>query len=203
MPKNVEIKARIADYEAARALIERVSSSIPEVLVQEDTFFNSPRGRLKLRVYSDNAGELIYYKRSNYRRPSRSSYQIFRLVHPGWTKQWFTEMFGIRGTVKKRRVLYKIGNVRVHLDRVDLLGDFIELEVVLCDGDRLETGMETANFLMKQLDIHSKNLIAGAYLDLIMKQRCRTDGKDKVEGRGRTTKEAEKIASEKWDKKHK
>jgi predicted adenylyl cyclase CyaB len=173
MPKNIEIKAKIVSLDKILSIVEEISDSIPELLVQEDTFFNSPKGRLKIRIFEDTTGELIYYKRLNVCGPKRSRYQIFQLADPNPAKRWFSEMFGIKGVVRKRRTLYKIGNTRIHLDRVDSLGDFIELEVVFGDNDTIETGKDIVDNLMRKLNIYSKNLISGAYIDLIASQQSK------------------------------
>ena len=171
MRRNIEIKARITNPQAVQALIEMVADSKPELLSQEDTFFHSPKGRLKVRVFGDASGQLIYYKRSNRRGPRQSRYQLFRLVNPDDTKRWFAAMFGVKGIVRKRRVLYKVGKTRIHLDSVDTLGDFIELEVVLDNGDHTETGKEIADTLMNKLNIDRRSLISCAYADLLFAQR--------------------------------
>ena len=63
-----------------------------------------------------------------------------------------------------------IGQARIHLDEVEDLGNFLELEVMLQEGQRVEDGMAIANELMEKLGVKKKDWIAGAYIDLI-KQR--------------------------------
>ena len=69
--------------------------------------------------------------------------------------------------MRKRRTLYIVGRTRVHLDRVEELGDFLELEVVLADGDAPEPGIAEARELMAALGISPSQLIEGAYVDLL------------------------------------
>ncbi len=63
MPSNVEIKARLRDREAVEALVRARADHGPELIVQEDVFFACETGRLKLRRFSDDRGELIFYRR--------------------------------------------------------------------------------------------------------------------------------------------
>ena len=69
--------------------------------------------------------------------------------------------------VKKVRELFLVGRIRIHLDSVEWLGDFVELEVMLKDGEDPETGLSEANGLMEKLGIDEVDLIAGAYADLL------------------------------------
>jgi predicted adenylyl cyclase CyaB len=167
MPANIEIKARIADREAARKLVERISDSKPESIYQEDTFFFSRKGRLKLRIFDDASGELIYYERPDTRKPGLCEYQRTRVADPEFVRECFSETLNIRGTVRKQRTLYFAGNTRIHLDRVDNLGDFLELEIVLRPDDTPEKGKEIAEKLMSQLEIDPRNLVSCAYIDLL------------------------------------
>jgi len=79
---------------------------------------------------------------------------------------------GVCGIVDKERTLYMVGNTRVHLDRVEGLGDYVELEVVLQPGQSTEEGMEVARTLMETLRIEDEDLVEGAYLDLLWERRA-------------------------------
>jgi predicted adenylyl cyclase CyaB len=74
---------------------------------------------------------------------------------------------GTRGVVRKQRLLYRIGNTRVHLDDVDGLGAFVELEVVLNESQTSQEGESVAEEIMKQLGICETDLVAEAYIDLL------------------------------------
>lgn len=75
--------------------------------------------------------------------------------------------YGEVGRVRKHRTLYLVDRTRVHLDRVEGLGHFLELEVVLSSSESSQPGVEVAHRLLDQLGIESSQLIEGAYVDLL------------------------------------
>src|SRR5262245_42488355 len=128
MPVNIEIKARARDFAEARRRAQVLSGGPAEVISQEDTFFNAPKGRLKLRALGDRA-QLIYYERVDASGPKRSDYQVFETGNPDSLKATLTLALGLRGVIRKTRYLHLVGQTRIHLDDVEGLGQFIELEV--------------------------------------------------------------------------
>jgi len=82
-----------------------------------------------------------------------------------------TRGLGTLGRVRKRRLLLLAGRTRIHLDRVEGLGDFLELEVVLRDGEAETNGVAEAHALMAQLGVRPEQLLEGAYLDLLGARR--------------------------------
>ena len=169
MPANIEIKARVRNFPDLKRRAEAISDSPLEVIPQEDTFFVTPKGRLKLRVFAPDRAQLVYYERPDQEGPKRSDYFIFNTNDPENLKTALSLALGIRGVVKKTRYLYMAGQTRVHLDDVEGLGQFMELEVVLRDDQSDNEGQAIANDLMKKLGIAPADLIEGAYLDLLEK----------------------------------
>lgn len=167
MATNIEIKARVADLELLRERVEALSDTAGELIVQEDTFFNVPSGRLKLRLLAADHGQLIYYQRSDRAGPKRSDYLLANTREPQTLKAALSAALGVRGQVNKDRWLYWIGQTRVHLDQVEGLGAFMELEVVLQSGDDPVQGQAIAQSIMDDLDLRQSDLIEGAYIDLI------------------------------------
>ncbi|MFW5927104.1 MAG: class IV adenylate cyclase [Wenzhouxiangella sp.] len=167
MARNVEIKARVADPArmAERAL--RIADEGPWTIEQDDTFFACPDGRLKLRDFGNGSGELIFYRRPDRTGPGQSEYCITPTGDPGGLRQLLTDALGATGRVRKQRTLYLAGRTRIHLDRVEGLGDFLELEVVLSDGELPRIGQAEARCLMKRLGIASDDLVDVAYVDLL------------------------------------
>ncbi len=167
MARNVEIKARIQDMEALAALAARISDTAPTQIVQDDTFFHCPTGRLKLRTFADGEGELIYYRRADQRGPKESFYVRSSTATPETLREALAHAYGISGRVRKRRILFMVGRTRIHLDTVESLGTFAELEVVLTDGENVADAMAEARRIMAQLEIGQSDLVEGAYVDLI------------------------------------
>jgi len=170
MPSNLEIKGRVGDLQKTLQLAREISSSPGEILEQEDTFFSIPHGRLKLRIINSSQAELIYYERADIKGPRTSQYCICPSTNPGQLKDLLAAALGIRGSVKKRRHLFLTGQTRIHLDEVEGLGVFLELEYVLKPGESLERAMDTVQTLRRQLKVPEENLVPVAYLDLLVAQ---------------------------------
>jgi len=166
MPANIEIKARVADFERLRNAAEQLSDSGCQAIPQEDTFFNCPGGRLKLRELNPQRGQLIYYQRQDIVGPKHSEYKIFETNDPAGLKLILETAYGIRGVVTKTRYLYLVGQTRIHLDDVVGLGKFMELEVVLNPGQTDAQGQAEAEMLMVKLGIKKTDLIDSAYMDM-------------------------------------
>ena len=167
MPSNIEIKARVRDFDGLRQRAEDLSDLPLQVIRQEDTFFNTEKGRLKLRVLAPDRAQLIYYLRSDQEGPKRSDYHIFETPDPENLKGVLELAYGIRGVVKKTRYLYIVGQTRVHVDDVEGLGQFMELEVVMQAGQSDAQGQAIAEGLMTSLGIEREDLIEGAYMDMM------------------------------------
>jgi predicted adenylyl cyclase CyaB len=167
MPANIEIKARVEDFETLQYTAASLSDAGVQVIPQEDTFFNVPSGRLKLRILSVDLGYLIFYQRPDQEGPKRSDYTLAETQDPASLKLALSQALGVRGVVRKTRYLYMIGQTRVHLDDVEGLGLFVELEVVLRDGQSDTDGQEITATLMQKLGVDPSALIEGAYMDLI------------------------------------
>jgi predicted adenylyl cyclase CyaB len=167
LPSNIEIKARVRNFEEIRRRAEEVSDIPVEVIPQEDIFFNTPQGRLKLRLLTEDRGQLIYYRRPDQEGPKRSDYQISHTSDPANLKRVLERAYGIRGVVRKTRYLYLVGQTRVHLDHVEGLGQFMELEVVMEEGQSDAEGQAIAEELMASLGIERSDWLEGAYMDLL------------------------------------
>ena len=170
MPCNVEIKARLLDRASVEARAAALSDAGPQVIPQEDYFFTSVDARLKLRVLSPEAGELIRYQRSNQTGARRSNYSIARTSDPLVLRDILTSSLGSAGIVRKMRTLYTIGQTRVHLDEVEGLGDYLELEVVLGPEQDEAEGMRIAEALLDNFGITKDQLVGEAYVDLLFRR---------------------------------
>jgi adenylate cyclase class IV len=167
MARNVEIKARIDSIEALLPRARLLADGEATVIEQDDTFFACAHGRLKLRDFGDGRGELIHYARADVSGPKLSDYVRAPTTDPAALREALARAHGEVGRVRKTRHLLMSGATRIHLDRVEGLGDFLELEVVLRDGQSVEEGDAIAVRLLRELGIDPAQHVAGAYLDLL------------------------------------
>lgn len=170
--RNVEIKARVTPEQLASILskVQLLANSGPIELHQDDIYFSSTRGRLKLRVLCPTEGQLIFYERPDIPKPKESQYVIATTPQPAELCEVLTRVCGVAGRVKKTRTLFMVGRTRVHLDKVEGLGGlghFVELEVVLSEGELPQTGVDVANLLLEELGVPRQQMVAEGYFDLL------------------------------------
>lgn len=172
--KNIEIKARVSLEQVGSILSKLIplTSCAPVEIVQDDIYFSCPNGRLKLRMLSADEGELIFYERPNVSSPKESRYVIAPTSCPDLLRDALTHAYGQAGRVTKTRTLFMVGRTRVLIDEVaGLTGRFIELEVVLSEGESAEAGVAVANDLLARLGVAQEQLVAEGYVDLLAKER--------------------------------
>lgn len=167
MASNIEIKARAPDLDSVEQLVSRHDVLSCETLHQEDVFFHCPRGRLKLRIFAPDRGELIYYERPDAAEAKQSYYEIAPTAEPKRLRTTLAAALGERVVVKKRRRVYLAGQTRIHLDEVEGLGSFVELEVVLREGQTAADGRRVMQHWMERLEISPEDLVPCAYADLL------------------------------------
>lgn len=167
MPTNIEIKARVHDALALGARVTAIADSPGVTLRQRDTFFVCADGRLKLREFGDGGSELIWYRRDDTSGSKKSEYRVTPVPDPSCLREILARAVGTTGVVVKTRRLFLVGQTRVHLDEVAGLGTFVELEVVLRDGQAEAEGHAIAAELIGRLGIEARDLVEGAYADLL------------------------------------
>jgi predicted adenylyl cyclase CyaB len=171
--RNLEIKATVESLAAARRrLRELPGAGRHAILHQTDWYFRVPKGRLKLRVVGGRRdGELIAYLRPTRTAARTSEFQRMPVADAAGTKRLLDRMLGAKARVRKRREVWLYQNARIHLDTVEGLGRFIEIEVVITQG------MPQARAVMKELRVmlgmRRKDLIAGSYGELTAKRKTR------------------------------
>ncbi|KAK3701543.1 hypothetical protein QZH41_020531 [Actinostola sp. cb2023] len=177
MPSNVEIKAKVHDLEKLKLKAKELSGEDGTLIKQQDTFFNVPDGRLKLRCLQEKPSQLIYYERSDSSGPKLSNYYIATTSQPKGMIVTLKHALGVKGqplldartmgvsrketpvyqiaystfyqgVVKKERYLYMVGQTRVHVDHVEGLGDFMELETYLKPAELLKKCLNMAKVVI-------------------------------------------------------
>ena len=117
------------------------------------------------------ARELIFYTRPDVPGPKISEYFVAATPSPQAMREALGRALGIIGRVRKRRRLYLVQDTRIHLDEVDGLGSFLELEVVLAEPRSAAEGETVALRLLPALGVSEADLIRGAYVDLLQEYR--------------------------------
>jgi len=165
--RNVEIKARVADLAETRRRVQQLATQPPVHCKQTDTYFTCRMGRLKLRETVGRPAQLIWYDRPNLADPRISRYQWVEIPDADLARDVLAAALGIQAVVRKRREVYLYRFVRIHLDQVEILGDFIELEAVLESGiDEVDARRVLAD-LIERLEISPESLVGSSYVDML------------------------------------
>jgi predicted adenylyl cyclase CyaB len=164
--RNLEAKFRLSDLAAARRSAEAIGFVFEAVLEQRDTFFVVPSGKLKLRQQGGD-GWLIHYHRDHSQQLELSNYEMATVAEPEATRAILLAALGAQAEVRKERTLLMRRNIRLHLDHVDGLGEFGELEAVLREADRSDTYHAEVSEILGALDVAGADLIDVSYFELI------------------------------------
>ncbi|MDZ7716164.1 MAG: class IV adenylate cyclase [Balneolaceae bacterium] len=168
--QNVEIKARCSNPDKIQAILKEHDADFKGTDHQIDTYFNIPDGRLKLREGTIE-NNLIYYKRSNTKQPKTSEINLVPMDHPKAMKKLLSNALGVWKVVDKQRKIYFIDNVKFHIDKVEQLGSFVEIEAIDEEGTLGEARLrEQCNHYLQLFDISDKDLVAVSYSDLLDEQ---------------------------------
>ncbi len=165
MPRNLEVKAKIASIQNAIEFAEVLHARHAGILRQTDTYFKVPRGRLKLREIHGDHSELIFYEREETSGHRMSQFEQFPVSDPDRLKFLLTSACGVRGIVEKERILFLCNEtIRIHLDDVKNLGAFLEFEIPVSDFPDAEEQME---MLVRHFHIRPSDYVMTSYIDLI------------------------------------
>jgi predicted adenylyl cyclase CyaB len=163
---NFEFKARLNNEQQVRAALKRLDARFIGTDHQVDTYFRVPSGRLKVREGRlENA--LIFYQRSNLRRARQASVEMMLLPRRNSLRAILARSLGILAVVDKRREIYFVKNVKIHLDRVRRLGKFLEVEAISRAGDVKKIRSQARQF-QELFGITAKDIVAESYSDLIL-----------------------------------
>lgn len=168
---NVELKARIPSREAAIRTAHRLGATDQGEERQVDTYFSTGRERLKLRASSSGAHFLIRYSRPDDPGIRKSQYRLRPIADPGSLRSILAAQWGVRAVVTKlRHVFLWEGRVRIHVDRVEGLGEFLEFEAVLDPSrpqyDEVEAALDVAR-LAREFGIADGDRVATSYGTLV------------------------------------
>ena len=191
--RNIELKARLEDLQAARETATRVATERVGKQHQIDTYFHCRHGRLKLREIDGTSAQLIWYARQDEKGPKASDYLLVPIADPEVQTQAararqkdpqtcatgaqklprealkaaLSGALGVRVTVEKHREIFLVHNVRIHLDQVVGLGTFLEFEAVLGPTVDDAFGRSQVDDLAGRFAIRPDDLVSTSYADLM------------------------------------
>ena len=167
---NVELKARDPEPERSLALCRHLGAHDEGTLWQRDTYYAVANGRLKLREQQPGCAHLIAYARANRPEQRESRYRLVEVADAAALDAALADALGVECVVTKRRRLLRWRSVRIHLDAVEQLGTFVELEAVAPADSDLTVERELIAALRQELGITDERLVARGYADQIREQ---------------------------------
>ena len=165
---NIEIKASSKNHAGIREILESKNAEFKGIDHQVDIYFNVKSGRLKLRE-GNIENHLIHYNRENRSGPKQSDLILYKPAPESNLKEILIKSLGILVVVEKKREIYLIDNVKFHLDDVNGLGTFVEIEAIDSAGSiEKERLFEQCNYYCKLFKIKNEDLVAESYSDLLL-----------------------------------
>jgi adenylate cyclase class 2 len=166
---NIEIKAHCEDLDRAEKNLQSLGAGPAGTFHQKDMYFRTDKGRLKLREIGSGEAHLIFYRRENIPGPKRSDYEVAFTSDPEALRNMLKDVMGTWIEVDKKRKVWLWENVRIHLDEVKGLGQFVELEAVIDmeEGRDLGDSQERVEMLLRALEIQPDQLVGESYSDML------------------------------------
>lgn len=168
----VELKAKISSREEVGARLRSLGAVFVTTLRQRDVYFNGVRGRLKLRLQEPGADQLVQYDRPDLASAKGSRIQVSVLPPGHGMETLLSNALGVATVVTKQRDVFDWDGTRVHVDRVDGLGEYVEFERLVGPEGATSQDREHLLGLAARLGISTDALEAGSYADLL-KSRAR------------------------------
>jgi adenylate cyclase class IV len=169
--RNIELKATDPDPPASLEVCRTLGAADHGTIAQRDTYFAVARGGLKLREEQPGRPHLIQFERANEPQQRESRYRIIEVSDGASLCAALATTIGIHGVVAKRRHLLLWQSVRIHLDEVEQLGTFIELEAVAPPDSNLDHERQLVVELRDALGITDERLVALGYAAQLFHER--------------------------------
>lgn len=167
---NIEIKAKCSNLNKIRRILQAKSAKLQGKDHQIDTYFKIRKGRLKLRE-GNIENFLIHYQRKDQKGPKQSKVTLFKTLPDPSLKEILIKSLDILVVVNKQREIYFIDNVKFHIDEVEKLGSFVEIEAIDKDGSiGKEKLLEQCRQYMELFGIKKAELISESYSGLLLNQ---------------------------------
>jgi predicted adenylyl cyclase CyaB len=165
---NVEIKARTFNPDQLEEILLKSGAEYVGLDYQKDIYYQVKAGRLKLRV-GNIENSLIYYERADQKEAKSSHFELARFSPDIGIENVLFKALDVKVIVEKQRKIFYLQNLKIHIDHLNELGDFVEIEARDMEGEFSETELyEHCQNCMQQLNIKQADLIDISYSDMIM-----------------------------------
>ena len=162
----VEFKARCSDHDRIRELLKQKNARFVGTDHQIDTYFRVDQGRLKLREGSIE-NSLIFYSRPNDAGPKQSDVTMTLVPSDSDLRAVLIKALGVLVAVDKRREIYFVENVKIHLDEVEGLGKFLEVEAI-GSAEQVSALRQQCHAFLREFGVQEQDFVAGSYSDLLL-----------------------------------
>ncbi|MCF7868069.1 MAG: GNAT family N-acetyltransferase [Candidatus Cloacimonetes bacterium] len=168
---NIEIKARCSDHDKIRKILKGKKAFFKGIDHQIDTYFVVKNGRLKLRE-GNIENSLIFYERSDKQGPKQSDVILYKSRDFKQLKKMLLKSIGSKVVVEKKREIYFVENVKIHVDEVKALGSFVEIEAIDKTGDIGKKKLhKQCNEFLDLFEIAQDQLITNSYSDMLLDKK--------------------------------
>jgi adenylate cyclase class 2 len=165
----IEFKARCSNHARLREILNQKNARFVGEDHQIDTYFRVPRGRLKLRE-GDIENALVFYDRPNQAGPKQSDVSLSAVPADSDVRGVLSKALGILVAVEKRREIYFVENVKIHLDRVEGLGEFVEVEAI-GSANEIQRLRAQCDAFLREFDVKPEDSVEESYSDLLLNQK--------------------------------
>ena len=166
MPQNLEVKIKLESFKETKKVLKKIGAIFTATLNQKDIYYKNSNGLLKLRI-ENGIESLIHYKRNENSKNRWSNYRLLKFKD-GNAEKFFSTIFKIETIVEKKRLLYMYRNTRIHLDRIKYLGNYIELETLVLNGQA--DAKKRFKEISELLNLNMKGQIRKSNRDLMLEK---------------------------------
>lgn len=166
MYADITIKARCTDPAAAESILLQHKADYKGLDVQTDTFYEVDAGKLKHRQ-GNIENVLMHYNRQQCGSAKKTEVLLYLKNPSAATIDQICSGKQVLAQVKKLRKIFFIENVKFHIDQLDGLGHFIEIEAIDLEGALgIEILQQQCSFYKELLQIADEDLINDSYIDI-------------------------------------
>ncbi|MCQ2973698.1 MAG: class IV adenylate cyclase [Bacteroidales bacterium] len=155
---TIEIKARCNNPERIKSILKTVEAQYQGCNHETDSYLKENSQILKLR---ERDNKVTIFKYSEETTTSKLCEQVSNHL----MKELLIKTCGLDKVVTKFREIYVIDNVKIYIDKVEGLGNFVEIEAS-DDYENQDSTLQKCKFYLSLLGIKDRDIIPFSYFDI-------------------------------------